>query len=265
MNKLLAVAGFCASSFFGFFTAIETAVAGISPVKLQVSPGQQQAVSLSRLHLNRIVTPFSAPQVRTIDQAEIRIEGSVIYLSSQKEEPFVVYVTEHNNEKLALPLLVTLLDIPPKEVQLTLSKQWQRRISAHKETAKIWEEANDYEQTITEVLTLLVKGRIPEGYELMPFYQPDFQPCIQEGVTFDFTKAQQVQGHHFKIIVGKANNTTEKILTFQESQCHSSEIRAVSLWPDNTLHPGQNSELFLVFHAPDLTVSPVIRPSLLTH
>ena len=45
-----------------------------APVKLIVSPGQQQPVTLSRLHLNRIVTPFSAPQIRTIDQADIRIE-----------------------------------------------------------------------------------------------------------------------------------------------------------------------------------------------
>ncbi len=240
-------------------------LAGTASVKLQVSPGQQQAVSLSRLHLNRIVTPFSAPQVRTIDQAEIRIEGSVIYLSSQKEEPFVVYITEHNNEKLALPLLVTLLDIPPKEIQLTLSKQWQRKISAHKETAKTWEEANDYEQTITEALTLLVKGQIPEGYELMPFHQHSFKPCHQEGVKFDFSRAQQVQGHHFKIIVGKISNSTGKSLTFHERQCLDSGVRAVALWPDNTLLPRQNSELFLMFHEPDLTVNPIIRPSLLTH
>ena len=97
-------------------------LAGNTPVKLQMSPGQQQPVTLSRLHLNRIVTPFSAPQIRTIDQADIRIEGSVIYLSSQQEEPFVVYITPHDSESHALSLLVTLLDVPPKEIQLNLSK-----------------------------------------------------------------------------------------------------------------------------------------------
>ena len=260
MNKILSVL----VSLYCAFT-----LAGTAPAKMQVSPGQQHAVSLSRLHLNRIVTPFTSPQVRTIDQAEIRIEGSVLYLSSQKEEPFVVYITEHNNEKLALSLLVTLLDIPPKEIQLTLSKQWQRQLSAHRETAKTWEEANDYERTIIEALTLLVKGRIPAGYELMPFRQPGFQPCFQEGVTFDFSKAQLIQGHHFKIIVGKASNATEKTQMFQEPKCHgpsnpdASELRAVSLWPNNRLHPGQNGELFLVYHEPDLTVIPTLRPSLL--
>ena len=102
------------------------------PTQLKITPGQQQAVTLSRLHLNRIVTPFPAPQVRTIDQADIRIEGPVIYLSSQQKEPFVVYITSHDSEAHALPLLVTLLDIPPKEIQLSLSKQWQTNIVERK-------------------------------------------------------------------------------------------------------------------------------------
>ena len=93
MNKALAVAISLYCSFV---------FAGSTPVKLQVSPGQQQPVTLSRLHMNRIVTPFSAPQIRTIDQADIRIEGSVIYLSSQQEEPFVVYITPHDSEAHAL-------------------------------------------------------------------------------------------------------------------------------------------------------------------
>ena len=126
-----------------------------APVKLQVFPGQQQPVTLSRLHLNRIVTPFPAPQIRTIDQADIRIEGSVIYLSSQQEEPFVVYITPHDSEAHALSLLVTPLDVPPKEIQLTLSKQWQQKLHHNKETAKRFEEAGDYQQTITEVLSTL--------------------------------------------------------------------------------------------------------------
>lgn len=88
MNKAFAALVCCSVCLY-----CSMALAGNTPVKLQVAPGQQQPVTLSRLHLNRIVTPFSAPQIRTIDQADIRIEGSVIYLSSQQEEPFVVYIT----------------------------------------------------------------------------------------------------------------------------------------------------------------------------
>ena len=98
MNKAIAVVACFYCSWI---------MAGNSPVKLNVSPGQQQSVTLSRLHLNRIVTPFTAPQIRTIDRANIRIEGSVIYLSSQQEEPFVVYITPHDSEAHALSLLVT--------------------------------------------------------------------------------------------------------------------------------------------------------------
>ena len=234
-------------------------------VKLQVSPGQQQPVTLSRLHLNRIVTPFSAPQIRTIDQADIRIEGSVIYLSSQQEEPFVVYITPHDSEAHALSLLVTLLDVPPKEIQLSLPKQWQQKMNRNKEAAKRFEEAGDYQQSITELLSILVKGQVPEGYELEKSYKTDIQHCQQEGLAFDFSRGQVVQGHYFRVLVGTARNATEKPITFHEINCQGSHTAAVAMWPKNTLHPGQRRELFILLSTPDQESAPVVRPSLLTY
>ncbi|WP_252180171.1 type-F conjugative transfer system secretin TraK [Endozoicomonas sp. 4G] len=255
MNKALVVAVY-------LYCSLTLAAA---PVKLQVSPGQQQPVTLSRLHLNRIVTPFAAPQIRTIDQADIRIEGSVIYLSSQQEEPFVVYITPHDNEAHALSLLVTPLDVPPKEIQLSLSKQWQQKINHNKALAKRFEEASDYQQAITEVLSKLVKGQIPEGYELSVLHQSNVQHCQQDGLIFDFSKGQQVQGHHFSVLVGTVRNTTEKLLTFHEKNCQGSHTAAVAMWPNNTLHPGQRRELFILLNTPDYESAPAVRPSLLTY
>ena len=259
MNKAFAALACFSACFYCSLT-----VAG-APVKLQVSPGQQQPVTLSRLHLNRIVTPFAAPQVRTIDQADIRIEGSVIYLSSQQEQPFVVYITPHDSEAHALSLLVTPLDVPPREIQLSLSKQWQQKINHNKEVAKRFEEASDYQQAITEVLSTLVKGQVPEGYELSVFHKPDIQHCQQDGLAFDFSKGQQVQGHHFSILVGTARNITEKPVTFNEPGCQGSHTAAVAMWPKNTLYPGQRRELFLLLNAPNQESAPVVRPSLLTY
>ena len=255
MNKAIAVV-VC------FYCSITLATG--APVTLQVSPGQQQSVTLSRQHLNRIVTPFDSPQVRTIDQADIRIEGRVIYLSSQQTEPFVVYLTPHNNEAHALSLLVTLLDIPPREIQLALPRQWQQKLTGQRNTARKWEESTDYEQAITELLATLVKGQIPEGYELGKSKNLNFQPCQQDGLMFDFSKAQQIQGHHFTIVIGTARNHSEKPLTFHEHSCQGSGVSAVALWPHNTLYPGQRRELFLVSTLPEPESTPVVRPSLLS-
>ena len=255
MNKAIAVVACFYCSWI---------MAGSSPVKLNVSPGQQQSITLSRLHLNRIVTPFSAPQIRTIDQADIRIEGSVIYLSSQQEEPFVVYITPHDSEAYALSLLVTPLDVPPKEIQLSLSKQWQQKLSKNREKAKRFEEAGDYQHAITEVLSALVKGKVPEGYELGKFHGADVKPCQQRGLTFDFSKGQQVQGHHFNVLIGTAKNHTEKPVTFHERNCQGRHTSAVAMWPKNTLHPGQRRELFILSTQAELDSTPALRPSLLT-
>ena len=256
MNKAIAVVACFYCSWI---------MAGSSPVKLSISPGQQQPVTMSRLHLNRIVTPFSAPQVRTIDQADIRIEGSVIYLSSQQEEPFVVYITPHDSEAHALSLLVTPLDVPPKEIQLSLSKQWQQKLNRNRETAKRFEEAGDYQHTITEVLSALVKGQVPEGYELGKMHEDDIQPCQQDGLTFDFAKGQQVLGHHFNVMIGTAKNHSEKPVTFHERNCQGRSTSAVAMWPKNTLYPGQRRELFILSTQAEPDSAPVIRPSLLTY
>ena len=257
MNKALAVVACFYCSWI---------MANSSPVTLNVSPGQQQPVTLSRLHLNRIVTPFPAPQIRTIDQADIRIEGSVIYLSSQQEEPFVVYITPHDSEAYALSLLVTPLDVPPKEIQLSLSKQWQQKLNRNRETAKRFEEAGDYQYTITEVLSVLVKGQIPEGYELLNnTHKTNIQPCQQDGLTFDFSKGQQVQGHHFNVLIGTAKNHTDKPVIFHERNCQSRNTSAVALWPKHTLYPGQRRELFILSTQAEPDSAPVLRPSLLTY
>ena len=256
MNKAIAVVACFYCSWI---------MAGSSPVKLQISPGQQQPVTLSRLHLNRIVTPFPAPQIRTIDQADIRIEGSVIYLSSQQEEPFVVYITPHDSEVHALSLLVTPLDVPPKEIQLTLSKQWLQKLNRNREAAKRFEEAGDYQHAITEILSALVKGQIPEGYELGNIPIADYQPCEQDGLTFDFARGQQVQGHHFLVRIGTARNQTEKPVTFHEYNCQGNNTSAVAMWPKNTLYPGQRRELFILSTQAEPDSDPVTRPSLLTY
>ncbi len=114
------------------------------------------------------------------------------------------------------------------------------------------------------MLAALVRGQIPEGYELSMLHQSDIQHCEQDGLMFDFSKGQQVQGHHFSILIGTAQNNTEKPLTFHERNCQGSHTAAVAMWPNNKLHPGQRRELFILLNTPDYESAPILRPSLLT-
>ena len=83
MNKVFAVVA-C------MYCSLTLAVA---PVKLQVSPGQQQPVTLSRLHLNRIITPFAAPQIRTKRTAAICLTPVLCKISGADghQSGFLVY------------------------------------------------------------------------------------------------------------------------------------------------------------------------------
>ena len=72
-------------------------------------------------HLNRIVTPFAAPQVRTVSQATTQVDGSAIYVATATEEPVSLFITEAGDTATALSLTLAPRHIPPREVRLVLA------------------------------------------------------------------------------------------------------------------------------------------------
>lgn len=252
-----------ASAVMCLMLACQSHSGGTPPVTLTVTPGTQQTVSLSRLHLNRIVTPFDYPQIKTIDAAEVSTEGPVVYLSSQQADPFVLYITPHDQTAHALTLLVTPTDMPPREIHLQLPGVWRNRLRRSRQAAQSWEEAGDYEHTLTQAMVAVARGEVPEGYELTPARKQDTSHCQQLGLVFDFSLGQRLVGHHFTILVGTVRNTLEHKVMLQEWRCRRPDVLAVAQWPGGVLLPGQRRELFVLMQADELESAPVPRPSLL--
>jgi len=65
-------------------------------------------------HLNRIVTPFAAPQVRTVSQATTQVDGNAIYVATATEEPVGLFITEAGDSATALSLTLAPRHIPPR-------------------------------------------------------------------------------------------------------------------------------------------------------
>jgi hypothetical protein len=63
------------------------ATLSLGPKTIRVSPGTTAIVEVAIDHLNRIVTPFSAPQVRTVSPATTQVDGNAIYVATASEEP----------------------------------------------------------------------------------------------------------------------------------------------------------------------------------
>jgi len=69
---------------------------------IQVVPGVNEIIPVAVGHLNRIVTPFDKPHVRTVSQATTQIEGNVLYIATPDENPVALYITPGETEDFAL-------------------------------------------------------------------------------------------------------------------------------------------------------------------
>ena len=62
---------------------------------IQVAPGVNEIIPVAVGHLNRIVTPFDKPHVRTVSQATTQIEGNVLYVATPDEIPVALLSLIH--------------------------------------------------------------------------------------------------------------------------------------------------------------------------
>jgi conjugal transfer pilus assembly protein TraK len=93
----------------------------LGPRTVTVEPGTTVLVEVAVNHLNRIVTPFAAPQVRTVSAATTEVDGNVVYVATPSEEPIALYLSDGGDSRSALSLTLAPRHVPPREVRLQLS------------------------------------------------------------------------------------------------------------------------------------------------
>jgi conjugal transfer pilus assembly protein TraK len=59
----------------------------LGPKTIAVAPGTTAIVEVAIDHLNRIVTPFASPRVRTVSEATTQVEGNAVYMATPSEDP----------------------------------------------------------------------------------------------------------------------------------------------------------------------------------
>ena len=93
----------------------------LGPKTIRVSPGTTAIVEVAIDHLNRIVTPFASPQVRTVSPATTQVDGSAVYVATASEDPVSLFITEAGDTATAISLTLAPRHIPPREVRLVLT------------------------------------------------------------------------------------------------------------------------------------------------
>jgi len=239
---------------------------------VQVAPGVNEIIPVAVGHLNRIVTPFDKPHVRTVSQATTQIEGNVLYVATPDENPVALYITPGETEDFALSLTLAPRKIPPREVRLTLDAVHHQKLNSLQNAAGVngqdgksgnpSQSAQDYMADIKAVFRALALMRTPKGYALRNPSGDETIHCSQPGL---FTHTGQVlEGHNRVLLVGVARNTGSVPLEIDERSCADvgGEVLAVAAWPKVMLKQGEATELYVALRQKrdnDTTA----RPSLL--
>lgn len=245
----------------------------LSAQTLEVPPGVNEIIPVAVGHLNRIITPFEKPEVRTVSPATTQIEGNVLYVAPADETPVTLYVTPGGNEALALSLTLAPRRIPPREIRLTLGAEQYRKLGDLQgqgrrtpASSKAMEEREytpqDYIADLKQTFRALALRRTPPGFSLREPVAGETLRCEQPGLRV--TTGQALEGRDWVILVGVVRNGGSSPVELDERSCAGSgrETLAVAAWPKVLLAPGEASELYVaVRNQPDPEAA--ARPSLL--
>lgn len=233
---------------------------------LQMIPGVNQVVPISRGHLNRIITPFNDPEIHTTSDAKIKTAGNVIYVTSNNSAPVTMYVNRSGYQQKALSLTLLPKAIPPREVRLRLTDAQGRpqdnQINADRERAREWEHQRPYVKTIKKAMRQLAFGNVPPGYDMHAWQDGDpMVTCSQSSLSV--TQGQVLEGSQFIIVVGLVENISQDRVSVNEHRCRQDGMLALSLWPKVVLEPSEDTEIYAVIRRPDPAEKTRDRPSLL--
>ena len=108
---------------------------------MSASAAGTSIVRVAEGHLNRIVTPFQHPQVRTTaTNATTQVSDSVVYVAPASSAPVTLYLTEKGDEMTAVSLTLVPRRVPPRSFEVDVQGHIPRAVSAK---AEHWERASD--------------------------------------------------------------------------------------------------------------------------
>jgi len=245
----------------------EAEATSTSQQTLRVSPGINEIIPVAQGHLNRIITPFDSPKVRTVSPATTQIEGHVVYVAPADENPVTLYITPGDNEELALSLTLAPRRIPPREIRLTLDADQYRKLGSLQSASEqspttSGRPPQDYVAELKQTFRALALMRTPRGYSLRAPLLGEVLRCTQPDLAT--TIGQTLEGRDLLVLVGTAKNSGLVPLELDERACafETQETVAVAAWPKVWLEPGEMSELYVAIRrTPEAETT--ARPSLL--
>ncbi|MFE8032869.1 TraK domain-containing protein [Thiohalocapsa marina] len=232
----------------------------LGPRTVSVSPGSNAVLELAVDHLNRIVTPFSRPSVRTVSGVTTEIDGHVLYVATAVETPSTLYITDADDARTTIGLTIAPRRVPPREIRLvvpgvqppqpkpmrTAEAALTAPLVAETALTGLGRDAKPYVEELTDALRALALGEVPPGYATRRPRSTDAMHCTLPALK---AKTEQVlDGGALTLVRVSLRNTGNAPIPIDEGSCRlraDRPIAAVAAWPATNLLPGRETGLLL--------------------
>lgn len=234
--------------------------------ELSVKPGRNQVVQVARNQLNRFVTPFARPEIKTTSTTTTsKVEGQIAYVATSSSDPVGIFIVDEENPANAISLTLMPREIQPVSVNLQLEEYaFTPSVMGNPAGAGFGPDggADGFVSMLRETFRTIASGEVPRGYGIRrtPNRNPNMPECLMPGLAI--TPAQEISNGQMIIVVSKVTNRTAIPQIVDEQSCATDQVLAVAAWPYVDLAPGQSTELFVALRR-SAPPSRQARPSVL--
>lgn len=252
----------------------ERAVLALGPRTVTVAPGANAILELAIDHLNRIVTPFERPSVRTVSELSTEVEGSVVYVATASEVPATLYISAGDAAGTTIALTLAPRRVPPREIRLLVPgykatrnpsrTPTQTAADAPTETAPValspahpalWQQPLPYLQTLTTSLRDLARSEVPEGFRRRSARSKERLRCDARGLRV--SDLEIYEGEQLRLLKATLRYSGQQPLQITPHHCRprgKAIIAAQATWPRTELRQGEETQLLLALRIGDASV-----------
>jgi len=263
-------------------TSLHPVAMELGPREVTVSPGTTVLIEIALGHLNRIVTPFADPVLHTVSDASTRIDGRVLYVATNSEEPVSLYITDGPESETALSLTLAPRYIPPREIRLhvpgyrppsaqagtggmALSSPRTPAAPAPDHSGRLANAgagytavgaSSDYVTGLVDALRASARGGVPSGWHIEKAAE------VRCKGTLKVRRTRLLVGPTAAVAIAGVRNGGPLEQTVDEHSCSTSEgqVAAVAAWPRRRLAAREETEVYLVVQQAGGRPDPTGRP-----
>jgi conjugal transfer pilus assembly protein TraK len=241
----------------------EPAVLALGPRTVTVAAGANAILEVAIDHLNRIVTPFERPSVRTVSELSTEVEGPVVYVATASEVPATLYISAGDAADTTIALTLAPRRVPPREIRLRVpgypaaqaktgspsamkAPSDPAPVAASPAHPALWQQPLPYLQSLTTALRDLARDEVPEGFRRRSARAGERIDCDVPGLRV--ADLQVHEGEHLTLLRATLRSRGKETLVINPQDCRprgKGVVAAQATWPRTALRPGEETQLLL--------------------